>query len=79
MAKEFPQPHPGFVHKRNSNVLFCYPSSKQLFKSIKPIQQFAFCWLLAGLIRHSARCGLSARSGWVISFAGCAAPAISLL
>jgi len=82
MAKEFPRPHQDlfvYAHKRNSNVIFCYPSLKQLCKSIKPIQQFAFCWLLAGLIGHTARRGLSACSGWVISCAGCAAQAISQL
>jgi len=66
MAKEFLRLHQDlfvFAHKRNSNVIFCYPSSKQLCKSIKAIQQFDFCWLLAGLI----------------SFSGCAARAISLL
>ena len=82
MAKEFLQPYQDlfvYAHKRNSNVIFCYPSSKQLCKSIKTIQQFDICWLLAGLISHPARRGLSAYSGWVISCAGCAARAISLL
>ena len=80
MAIELLRPHQDlfvYAHKRSSNVIFCYPSSKQLCKSIKPIQQFAFCWLLAVLISHTARHGLSACSGWVISCAGYAAQAIS--
>jgi len=82
MVKEFQWPHQDFfvyAHKRNSNVIFCYPSLKQSYKSIKAIQWFAFCWLLAGLISHPARRGLSACTGWVISSAGCAAQAINLL
>jgi len=82
MAKEFLRPNQdlfAYAHKQNSNVIFCYPSSKQLCKSIKTIQQFAFCWLLAGLINYTARSGLSACYGWVINCAGCVARAISLL
>jgi len=78
---EFPRSHQNlfvYAHKQNSNIIFCYPSSKQSCKSIKAIQWFAFCWLLAGLINHPAQRGLSACSGRVISFAGCAAQAISL-
>jgi len=81
MAKEFPQPHQDlfvYAHKQNNNIIFCYPSSKQSCKSIKTIQWFAFCWLLAGLISDLARCRLSACTEWVISCAGCAARAISL-
>jgi len=48
-------------------------------KPIKPIQQFAFCWLLAGLISHTAQRGLSACSGWVISCADCAAQQVNSL
>jgi len=36
-------------------------------------------WLLAGLISHTARSGLSACSGWVIGCAGCVVQAITLL
>ena len=60
MAKEFLRPHQDlsvYAHKRNSNVIFCYPLSKQSCKSIKAIQWFAFCWQLAGLISHLERCG----------------------
>ena len=63
MAKEFPRLHQDlfvYAHKRNSNAIFCYPSSKQSCKSIKAIQWFAFCWLLAGLIGHPAQRGLLA-------------------
>jgi len=80
MAKEFPRPHQDlFVYARKgNNVIFCYPSSKESCKSIKAIQWFAFCWLLAGYISHPARRGLLACPGWLISCAGCAARAISL-
>ena len=77
----FPRPHQDLfvcAHKRNSNVIFCYPSSKQSCKSIKAIQWIAFCWLLAGLISHPAWCGLSACTSWIISCADRAAWAISL-
>jgi len=81
MAKEFPRPHQDsfvYAHKQNNSIIFCYPSSKQSCKSIKAIQWYAFCWLLAGLISHLVRRGLSVCTGWVISCAGCAARAISL-
>jgi len=82
MAKEFLRPHQdlfAYAHKRNSNIILCYPSSKQSCKSVKSMQWFVFCWLLAGLIsQRGARGGLSACSSWVISCAGCEARAISL-
>jgi len=60
MAKEFLQFLQDlfvYAHKQNSNIIFCYPSSKQLCKSIKAIQWYGFCWLLAGLISHLAQRG----------------------
>ena len=50
MAKEFLQSHQDlfvYAHKRNSNIIFCYPSSKQLCKSINQCNSLLSvgCWL----------------------------------
>ena len=58
MAKEFLQSLQDLfvnAHKQNSNVIFCYPSSKQLCKSIKSIQWIGLHWLPAGLISHTVK------------------------